>query len=334
MSDIDRLVRFAAVAEELSFSKAARRLNVDQPWLSRQIQQLEMRLGFALFVRSTRSVALTPEGQNLYSHAASLKHASDECRDATRDMMRSHNFVLPLGVNPYSFWLPERHAIIDAFQARHERVSIELASNYTSRLISKLRKRLIEVAIIAQPFEFPDLESMVIHSRPVSLLVPPEDELAQHASVPLSALAGREIPITNPRLNPALFDIVYGPFFAAGAKQLIVPEGDPAVAYTARSRRLPFVCMSYPFSDAGQLSDFVHVKLEPPVPLARFALVRRNEPARAVLDHFWNTALAVTGQESADAAKVKRLIPRAGRAKPIAADDDDEEAPPARRAAK
>ena len=59
MSNLDRLIRFAVVAKEMSFSKAARRLNVDQPWLSRQIQQLEAQLGFALFVRSTRRVSLT-----------------------------------------------------------------------------------------------------------------------------------------------------------------------------------------------------------------------------------------------------------------------------------
>lgn len=326
MSDVDRLIRFAAVAEELSFSKAARRLNVDQPWLSRQIQQLERRLGFALFIRSTRTVVMTPEGEKLYAHAASLKNVSDECRDATRNLMRSHNFVLPIGANPYTYWLPERQAIFDSFKAKHERVSVELVSNYTSRLISKLRKRVIEVAIIAQPFDFPDLEAMVIHSSPISLLVPPEDELAQHASVPLSALAGREIPVTNPRLNQELSDLLYGPLFDAGAIPYIVPEGEPAVAHTARSRRMPFVSLSYPHSELGALVDFVHVKLEAPVPLARYALVRRREPARAVLDHFWNAAQAVVGTHPADDAgnAIKRLVPRVRKPAPVQDEDDDD----------
>src|SRR3546814_17438408 len=69
MSNLDRLIRFSVVAEEMSFSKAARRLNVDQPWLSRQIQQLEAQMGFPLFVRSTRRVSLTDEGEALFASA-------------------------------------------------------------------------------------------------------------------------------------------------------------------------------------------------------------------------------------------------------------------------
>src|SRR3546814_8454872 len=79
MSNLDRLIRFSVVAEEMSFSKAARRLNVDQPWLSRQIQQLEAQMGFPLFVRSTRRVSLTDEGEALFAsaHDRSEEHTSE-----------------------------------------------------------------------------------------------------------------------------------------------------------------------------------------------------------------------------------------------------------------
>src|SRR3546814_6300678 len=80
MSNLDRLIRFSVVAEEMSFSKAARRLNVDQPWLSRQIQQLEAQMGFPLFVRSTRRVSLTDEGEALFASAHDLAEAAEQCR--------------------------------------------------------------------------------------------------------------------------------------------------------------------------------------------------------------------------------------------------------------
>ena len=58
-----RLVRsFLAVAEELHFSRAAERLNLSQPALSRQVRDLERRIGTELFVRATRSVTLTESG--------------------------------------------------------------------------------------------------------------------------------------------------------------------------------------------------------------------------------------------------------------------------------
>lgn len=289
MSDLDRLIRFSVVAEELSFSQAARRLHVDQPWLSRQIQQLESHMGFALFVRSTRKVSLTIEGEALFTHARELARVAEECRQASREMIRMHSVTLAIGVNPYTFWLPERKRIIDDFQRRHERVTISVVSNYTSRLLSKLRKRLIDVALVGLPFDFPDLETLVIHESRVSLLVPPGDPLAGRGRLPLAALAGREIPVITAKLNPGYWDVIYKPFVDAGAKPVTIVEGEAAIPFTARERAMPVVCVGWPHSEQGALSDFVHVELDD-APVQRYALVRRREPARGLLTHFWETA--------------------------------------------
>jgi DNA-binding transcriptional LysR family regulator len=216
-------------------------------------------------------------------------------------MMRAHNSTLAIGVNPFSYWVPERRLILESFRKRDERVTIDVVSNYTSRLISKLRKRLIDFAIVAQPFDYPDLEAMVIHASPLTLLVPAEDPLAQHQRVPLSALAGRSIPMSNPQLNAALSDILYGPLIAAGAKPVIVPEGEPAVPYFAVNERLPVVAVGWPHNLPGALADFVHVEFEPPAPMVRYALLRRNEPARGLLEHFWKNAARVMEGLSGDA---------------------------------
>jgi DNA-binding transcriptional LysR family regulator len=322
VSELDRLIRFAAVAEDLSFSQAAKRLNVDQPWLSRQVQQLEAHLGFPLFVRSTRKVTLTAEGEVLFQTARALADAAADCRRASREMTRAYNSTLAVGVSPFSYWVPERKLIMDGFASRHAQVKVELVSNYTSRLLSKLRKRLIDVALIGQPFDHPDLEVMVIHASPISLLVPAEDALAQHARVPLGALAGRRIPVVNPRLNAAHFDILYGPIIAAGAEAVIVPEGEPALPHLAFNERLPVICVGWPNNVPGVLAGFVPVALEPPVPIERFALVRRKEPARGLLEHFWTSALQVVAAQNAEAQNAETqtveddAAPRAPRRRP------------------
>jgi DNA-binding transcriptional LysR family regulator len=308
MSEIDRLIRFAAVAEELSFSKAARRLNVDQPWLSRQIQQLEMRLGFPLFVRSTRSVRLTTEGELLYGEAYLLKVASDECLDKAKHMMKSHSQVIQVGVNPFTYWVPERRELFTQFEERHDRVSVEITSNYTSRLISKLRKRLIDFALIPLFSELPDFESLIIHSSPVSLLVPKEDELASRDSVSLDDLKGRKIPVTNPRINQEFYDCIYEPIIDRGVEAIIVPEGAQAIAHLAHEQRLPFISFSYPHSDPGVDASFVHVPLKGRTPIVEYALVRRNEPPRATVSHFWKTAQALAPK--AKRAKVSSSVPQ------------------------
>src|SRR3954464_8876989 len=77
--DLDtRLLRaFVAVAEELSFTRAAQRLFLAQQALSSQVQQLETRLGLTLFERTTRKVALTDAGERLLPHARSALQALD-----------------------------------------------------------------------------------------------------------------------------------------------------------------------------------------------------------------------------------------------------------------
>jgi DNA-binding transcriptional LysR family regulator len=313
MSDLDRLIRFAVVAEELSFSQAARRLNVDQPWLSRQIQQLETHLGFALFVRSTRKVALTSDGEELFAYAGGLSKVAGECRQAVGNMKKFHSLMLDIGVHPFSYWVPERKLILDGFRNRHKNVNINIISNYTPRLLSKLRKRMVDSVIIAQPFDFPDLEALTIHSSPISLLVPAEDPLAECASVPIAGLAGRRIPLTNPQLNPALSELLYGPIFEAGAIPVIVPEGEPAIPFYAATERLPVLSVGWPHNQHGELADFVPVKLEPPVPVVRYALVRRREPARGLLEHFWNNAVQIVGQLAGEGATenvVRRVAAR------------------------
>ncbi len=295
MSDFDRLIRFAAVAEELSFSRAAKRLRVDQPWLSRQIQQLEAQLGFPLFVRSTRKVTLTPEGQMLLVHAAELAEVAERTREALRTLGRNHSSVIALGVNPYTFWLPARTRLLVGFRNRYKNAKVELVSNYTPRLISKVRKRTLDAALVPAPFRFDDLETLVVHSAAPSLLIPEEDPLSKLPAVPLSELKGRRIATTNPKLNPVSWEINYGPLFATGAEPFVVEEGQSAISFYARTERLVMISVSWPDSEQAVPAGFVHVPIAGPIHKIEYALLRRKEQHRLLMTQFWNMAREVAG---------------------------------------
>lgn len=131
---------------------------------------------------------------------------------------------------------------------------------------------------------------MVMYSSPVTLLVPKEDPLAKERRVPMSALAGRTIPVTDPKLNQARWDTLYKPFFDLGAEPMIVCEGETAVPYYARDRRLPVLTVGWPHSEQGTLADFVHIEFSDVAPRAEYVFVRRDEPPRGLLSHFWEAA--------------------------------------------
>jgi DNA-binding transcriptional LysR family regulator len=290
MSDLEWLIRFVAVAEELSFNRAAKRLRVDQPWLSRQIQQLEAQMGCPLLVRSTRKVTLTSEGMALLKSARELSEAAERARTAMRDVGRIHSSVISLGGTPYGFWMPARRLLIERFEARYPRATLELVSNYTARLITKLRKRTLDTAILPAVFELNDMEQIVIHRSRPSLLIPSENPLAAQASVSMGDLHGQRLAITDPKLNPTVHQRFTEPFLAGGATPVVIAEGQQAIGYYAKQDRLIMVCQGWPDSDPAIPGDFTHVPISGPAPDMEYVLVRRREPSRALLNHFWTLA--------------------------------------------
>src|ERR1700754_4910833 len=86
--DLRKLRYFVAVAEELNFIRAAERLHIAQPVLTRQIKALENELGVDLFVRSTRGTALTPAGVGFVDDARSILRSAVAMRRRVRQLAR------------------------------------------------------------------------------------------------------------------------------------------------------------------------------------------------------------------------------------------------------
>ncbi len=293
MSHLDRVIRFAAVAEELSFSRAAKRLRVDQPWLSRQVQQLEAQLGFQLFIRSTRSVTLTREGELFYRVAKKLSAVSDEVHVVMKELSHEHDLTLRFGVNPYTFWIPARHTILREFEAACPRAAVKVVSNYSPRLISKLRNRAIDAALVPNSAESDEIEMIPVHRRRPALLLPTEWDLASMPKIRMSDLKGIKIATTDPKLNPPVHARTDGPFFEAGAVPMVVPEGQPAIGFYAREQRLAVIAKGYPEENDLLVDDFVLKEISGPVHDIEYAIAFRNEEHSLVVRQFRNSALAL-----------------------------------------
>src|SRR5689334_19080183 len=121
----DLLASFVALADDLHYTRAADRLHVAQPALTKRIQQLEEALGTPLFARTRRAVKLTPAGELLLPHARHAVHAAEEFVQTARRIRDGQLGRLRIGFSPSAphLVLP---ALMRAFRRRHPGVECVL----------------------------------------------------------------------------------------------------------------------------------------------------------------------------------------------------------------
>src|SRR5690606_10746921 len=150
MLELTQLRCFTTVATELNFRRAAERLNMTQPPLSRQIQLLEHHLGVALFTRSTRSVALTAAGRAFFIEAQNLLERAQQAAAAAKRFAEGDigsvtiSFV---GSAVYEF-LPK---VIAEARLRQPHVKICLEEMNTYQQHEAMRARRIDLGIVRSP---------------------------------------------------------------------------------------------------------------------------------------------------------------------------------------
>jgi LysR family hydrogen peroxide-inducible transcriptional activator len=183
---------FQAVAERLSFRRAAERCSITQPALSQQIQQLERLLGARLFERDRRRVLLTPAGEELLPRARAALRAVDElvqAADAARDPLAG---PLRLGVIPTvaPYVLP---AAVGALRRRCPDLRLYLREDRTSRLVERVQDGRLDLALLALEADLGTLERMPLYRDPFVLAVPAGHALSRRAAVGEQDLVGLEV---------------------------------------------------------------------------------------------------------------------------------------------
>ncbi|SFQ20915.1 LysR family transcriptional regulator [Amycolatopsis rubida] len=182
---------FLAVANELHFGRAAVRLSIAQPALSKAIQRIETRLGVQLFARSSRHVELTAAGEALQEHG---RHALNAVSAAARNARRAGESHLRLVLKPggdagllsgilaeYSHH-PDAHQVDILFSGPADRADFLLSGR-------------ADVGLLFVPFDnLTRLAHETLHAEDRVAIVPSTHRLAQHASVRLSDLDGEPLP--------------------------------------------------------------------------------------------------------------------------------------------
>jgi DNA-binding transcriptional LysR family regulator len=222
--ELRQLEYFLAVADNLSFTGAAKRLHVVQSGVSATIKGLERELGAELFVRGPAGVTLTPAGQKLEPHARATIDAARAAKEAVAATRGAIRGTVTLGTLT-SINVIDLPTLLAELYARHPGVLVQLRSARagSAGLAQQLRDGSLDVALVVFPDGPPaDLHTRLVAAFQLLLVVPVDYPLAGRGAVSLAELAGMSFVDGPPGYgNRAVVDRA---FAAAGVQRTIALE--------------------------------------------------------------------------------------------------------------
>lgn len=189
--ELRQLRYFVAVAEDGNISRAAQKIFLTQPALSRQIKALEEELGQCLLERSAHSIRLTHAGENLLREARDLLAHADQMLERVRNTGSSSK--LRVGYAP-SFAAGILSAAVSQFTQVHPGTQVELFDQSSKEMLAALEADKIDLALtLRREGEKRGLQWEPLAKRPWGLAVSKADVLAKNKSVKAEALKGRRL---------------------------------------------------------------------------------------------------------------------------------------------
>ncbi|MFE7637150.1 LysR family transcriptional regulator [Kitasatospora sp. NPDC057518] len=179
---------FVAVAEELHFGRAATRLHMTQPPLSRAIKQLEAEVGALLFDRSPAGVSLTPVGTMLLDEARALLDHADRVRARVSSAAGAATITVGILGNLTD---PGVTRLAAAYRRRHPGIDIRVRDTDLTDPTCGLRAALVDVALTRAPFDETALTVRTLRSDPVGVVLRADDPLAGRGRLRLAELDDR-----------------------------------------------------------------------------------------------------------------------------------------------
>jgi DNA-binding transcriptional LysR family regulator len=186
--DLRSLRYFVAVAEERHFGRAAARLHMTQPPLSRAIKQLETDVGAQLLHRSPSGVTLTPAGAALYDEARALLEHAEHARARVAAAAGTATFTIGTLADSGE---EAGTGLADAFRERNPGVQVRVREADLTDPTTGLRAGLVDAALTRMPFDRTGISTQVLRSDPVGVVLRADDPLARRGALHVRDLDGR-----------------------------------------------------------------------------------------------------------------------------------------------
>lgn len=289
--EIRHLRYFVAVAEELHFGRAARRLHICQPPLSQQIKALEQELGTELFHRKNKRTSLTEAGEVFLKEAREILHrvelATEKVsRIALGTMGRiSMGFVLPA----MDTFLPDA---IRKFRSRNPDIEIRLLELGTFAQLEGLGAGHIDVGVMRLfQQDTPGLVVEKIVEEPYVLALPSGHPLASLTTVSLGALDGEPLILFPRQSHPTLHDKIIACCSAAGCTPKISQEATTKITMISLVAAGMGIALVPESARKQQRSGVVYRTVLGDLPMVELSLVWRKDDVSRSLRRFADTIL-------------------------------------------
>jgi DNA-binding transcriptional LysR family regulator len=221
--ELRHLRYFVAVAEELHFGRAAKRLGIAQPPLSRQIKGLEERLGVELLRRTRRSVELTGSGAALLPAARDLLAQAARVEQAVRRSAAGTAGTIQMGFvgSAAHELLP---TLLRRFRERYPDASVVPTELSTTEQIAAITRGALDAGLVRLPVESAEVATLRLLEEPLVIALPDFHRFAGRRRLPLAALANEPFVMWGRQLNPPFHDEVISACHDAGFSPNVVQE--------------------------------------------------------------------------------------------------------------
>ncbi|MDR7079294.1 DNA-binding transcriptional LysR family regulator [Neobacillus niacini] len=223
--ELRHLHYFVAVAEELHFGRAAKRLNMSQPPLSQQIAQLEKELEVKLFNRTKRHTELTPAGKYFLEHSYEILNKLERTCNDVRKIHQGEKGQLIIGYTGILSKLLLN--LIRTYRSRYSKVEVVLQFLSSASQIQSLTENKIKLGFVCPPIESSNLNSRLVGYAPFVVALPSTHPLAKSTSpLDIRELKSEPFIMTHRKNEPGYYDTIISICNRSGFSPNVIQEAE------------------------------------------------------------------------------------------------------------
>jgi DNA-binding transcriptional LysR family regulator len=288
--DFRHIKAFIAVADTLSVTRAAERLHISQPPLSRHIHQLEEELGLTLFVRHRHGVTLTEDGRLLLEKARALDAAGSEFSETARQIARREQHRIRIGIG-WGLWDVVNRLRVE-FQKRRPDVTFEVRDVYCADDVHEhLKTFALDVVLTRPPFDETLIDAAPIFHERIQAVIADGSPLASRQEVRIRDLVNVPLLLWDRHMSPALYDRVLELYARHGVTSSMVPTpGAGPYNHTGlmmvASGKGVYLCLGVPLTSPQPASGVAVLPVADPGATIEVCVASRKGEASTLVGEF------------------------------------------------